>query len=190
MFRSRTKKWRCCKINTNDNIVERKFNQVTTDRQWRKHSRAHERAFEGLRADTRSHFIYPRIVHTRPAVTWAREILIRGQIFLLHARKSANICSTAARVGDLSCQKTLCGVLRLKTGAFRLFQLMQMSKEHPRVRRGDHRGINKSERRKTFGQWEKKTLGINYIKLSDSIYFAPVITLSIDRHNGTIKWFE
>lgn len=31
------KKRRCCKINTNDNIVERKFNQVTTDRQWRKH---------------------------------------------------------------------------------------------------------------------------------------------------------
>jgi hypothetical protein len=71
--------------------------------------------------------------------------LIRGQIFLLYTRAEIGKHLLNSRVGDLSCQKTLCGgvLCLMEMGTFRLFQLMQMSKEHLPECAGDHWGINK-----------------------------------------------
>jgi hypothetical protein len=102
------KKRRCSKINTNDNIVERKFNQVTTDRQWRKHSRAHERAFERVKGGhTQPFYISPQ--HTSSCDVSTRDFDTRPDFPFTRAEIGKHLLNS--RVGDLSCQKTLCGVL-------------------------------------------------------------------------------
>lgn len=141
---------------------------MTTDSQWRKHSRAHERAFEGLRADTRSHFIYPRSCDVS-----TRDFDTRPDFPFARAEIGKHLLNS--RVGDLSCQKTALRCLALEMGTFRLFQLMQMSKELTRAHRRSLR--DKQVKGGRHGQREKYS-SVNYVKLLDSIYFAPVITHS------------